>query len=328
MNRQHDGIHVLRTLSCFMVILLHISATYYYQFSDKWNAAVFFDCFTKACVPVFIMITGYLSMDNQVNAVSFYRKRFGKIALPILFFSLVYYLMKNDSIVAFPKALMYGPTEYHLWYMYMLCGLYLIMPFLQKIWFNSSLQEKTIIVGVWFFLHSAFPALNILSITVINPLDLFYLTNAGLWGYVFLGAYLKQIRKIHPFLCFIIFVIPSALMVYSTKVSSEIAGTPTAPFMYNLSMLTLIASVGIFMGLRDIKMRWLKPLIIQASRCSFGIYLIHVLIIKWVEGAIPSEVYNISPWLMMPLIATIVFSVSLVIIYLLRRVKFVEKLVG
>ncbi|WP_235502048.1 acyltransferase family protein, partial [Janthinobacterium sp. Ant5-2-1] len=73
---------MLRIVACFMVILLHVSAENFHAFGEKWWAANFYDSLTRACVPIFFMISGANLLSKDETLGTFFRKRFLKIIPP------------------------------------------------------------------------------------------------------------------------------------------------------------------------------------------------------------------------------------------------------
>lgn len=327
-NKEYDGIHLLRVISCFMVVLLHISAGYFHKFSARWDAALFYDAFARPCVPLFIMITGYLLLQRQEDAVHFYRKRFGRILLPLLFYSAGYFFFKNKTLDGFLSVFLSGPTEYHLWYMYMLCGLYFAMPFLQKIYAQSSNKELFIILMAWAVIYLVFPALSVFSLTAYNPTSVFYLSPVGYWGYAFLGAFLGTMGSKRNFEGALLYIAGSSITILSAYFFSAKNGFPSAPLMGHMTITTAIASTGVFLLLKDKKICIAKKLILHLSKSSFGIYLIHILIISQLRRFTPGWIYDLPPWILMPLLAAEVFAISAVIILSLKKIRYLRVLVG
>src|SRR5271154_6044285 len=134
-----DWISNLRLIALYAVIILH-SASPLLEHYDKvpaadWWQADFFNALVRFAVPVFVMITGALLLHREYEVGDFFKKRLSRVITPFLFWSLVYiaYSWYNDEIAFDADAwtntkqvlhlLKYG-SSYHLWYVYMLIGLY------------------------------------------------------------------------------------------------------------------------------------------------------------------------------------------------------------
>ena len=161
-----------RILACFVVVLLHVSAGVVtgIQNTDSayWWIGNVFDSLSRWCIPVFVMISGMLLLDKAKDEPLrvFYRKRLSRILVPLLFWTLFYLLFryfgeplvhgKPVSILTLAGSVLNGVPYAHLWYLYMLVGLYLLVPFLRKIAWHSTRNELL-------FLCSALFALSILG---------------------------------------------------------------------------------------------------------------------------------------------------------------------
>ncbi len=143
---------LLRCLACLSVVLLHstghfvVSEESYDFFGALMRSA------SSAGVPLFVMISGYFLLSNpkNVNCNYFYERRLKRIGVPLLFWSFFYVVLfvsmrwiKGASTIKASYVLgwLYQGTPgsgYHLWYLYMILGLYAITPFLTFIYKNYS----------------------------------------------------------------------------------------------------------------------------------------------------------------------------------------------
>src|SRR5207253_1791806 len=150
MDRRIDG---LRVAACFMVVLLHISAANIHEFGPKWWGANLWDSISRACVPLFFMISGATLLRKEEPLSQFMRKRAFRIMLPLLFWSAFYlwWLQYNGVDTGnWLVAILRGPTMFHLWYFYTIIGLYMFVPVIRKFYRHSTTQEKVWFLCVWF----------------------------------------------------------------------------------------------------------------------------------------------------------------------------------
>lgn len=102
----------------------------------QWWIGNIADSFTRWAVPAFVMITGALLLRSPLeeSPTAFYRRRLGRILLPLIFWSVLYMLWNTvrrgsvDWQTTLIK-LLTGSPYYHMWYIFMLVGLYLVAPF-------------------------------------------------------------------------------------------------------------------------------------------------------------------------------------------------------
>lgn len=168
MHKQRESNYdLLRILSCISVIVIHVSCSYTAAITD---VEVFGQCYTEhmlvscACnamsrfaVPCFVMLSGAFALADERNAEYkyFYKKTFKKIGIPALIFSVLYFFYscalavaavlikgKNLKRLLVPfKALIKGSPFAHMWFLYMLLGLYILTPLIIR--FRKSITKST-----------------------------------------------------------------------------------------------------------------------------------------------------------------------------------------
>ena len=194
----HSEIVWMRVFAAFLVVFLHASSDVFYSFEQGWYIAAFYIALAKPCVPLFLMITGYLLLAKDGKPGEFYKKRFLKILPPFIAYSVFYDILnvlvgKKESLVSTLYAFLSDPTKYNLWYLYVLIPIYLIMPFLRKIFLNSTESEIRWLCIVWAFFAVLLPAVNVFFPL---PIEFMGMSNfsafTSLLLYVFIGAYARR----------------------------------------------------------------------------------------------------------------------------------------
>lgn len=127
----------MRVIACFLVMMVHSTEPFYLG-ADKliltradmfW--ASFFDTFARACVPLFVVASSYLQFPLHYSTGEFFRRRVVRILPPFLIWTLVYALVWGEPVQNFKDLLLnFNYAAGHLWFVYMLLGLYLLMPLL------------------------------------------------------------------------------------------------------------------------------------------------------------------------------------------------------
>ena len=124
-------------------------------------------------VPVFFMITGmlFLRKEMHVKSSEWLFKYSRRILLALVVFGIPYAALKlvmadglsisllDKAILAFLSDTGFG----HLWYLYALIGIYLIMPVLKKFVDNASEGEIQLVLCALFVLDFCFPLFSRLS---------------------------------------------------------------------------------------------------------------------------------------------------------------------
>lgn len=157
-------IHVVRLLACIMVICTHTmyTASFYPVddfFTRKFDGLVYLA--TRPCVNLFFMITGFLILPYKEDAgvMDFYRKRIPRVLFPLLVWGVVYAWLPfflgekslTDSFVAFVLSPI-QQTDGILWYLFMLIGVYLAIPFLNAKIFTD---DKYLRLYLWLWIASS-----------------------------------------------------------------------------------------------------------------------------------------------------------------------------
>lgn len=149
----------LKVTACFMVMVVHSSEPFYLggngalieNGSDAlWLA--FFDSLARSCVPLFVIASSFLLFPLNYSAGTFFKKRAIKILIPFALWSLFYAFYWGDPATNLKGLLLnFNYPAGHLWFIYMLAGLYLIMPLLSPWARNVGKKELSVYIGIWFF---------------------------------------------------------------------------------------------------------------------------------------------------------------------------------
>lgn len=127
------GLDVLRVIACLAVITIHTAAIYFYSYNDLWAPVLLLNSFSRMAVPIFFMLTGFFILDSQLISIkSFYIKRYIRILIPFIITCIIYFFTPQHNDLSIYKYIIYCLThsiQYHLWYIYVLFGIYALIPF-------------------------------------------------------------------------------------------------------------------------------------------------------------------------------------------------------
>ena len=285
MIERNKNIDLLRVISCVMVIVLHISATYVNQNINNPNqwftVGNFIDSFMRVCVPIFLLISGAFNIGNKLNKdyVYFYKKTLKAIVLPTFIWGFFYctyitvvsalegYSPTPISIVSTYFRIFSGKPYYHMWYMYMLVGLYLVTPSICRIIDKIKVNQLFIIS----FLFIGVGIISNLFVNFVWPLEFI-----NYIGYYILGYCLKhhcnQDNRGGAYLWFYLLSSFSIFLITEVIVRFNIYNK-TLYFYSYLSPFVIVAAISIFVYfLRH------KEFNINVNRIqphTFNIYMIH-----------------------------------------------------
>ena len=148
-KKRNITLDIIRAFALFCVVGVHFflnSNFYNIKVSGiKMLVMIIFQSFFLVCVPLFLILTGYL--QNRKELTKDYYKGIKKIIITYLIFSLIFsvfvklYLHRNINLKVFILNLLrFKGTDYG-WYIEMYIGLFLLIPFLNLV-FNNIDQDK------------------------------------------------------------------------------------------------------------------------------------------------------------------------------------------
>ena len=177
----------IRLLAFFMLLCCHAADPFYaaaaYASSGsstdpelvawgiRWGSLV------RPCVPLFVMLTGVLALPIKESMETFYKKRIPRVLFPFIIWSILYYLTpwftgllgmdssiviklfswaESDSQTLSDGLTLVARIPYgfsfiacHMWYIYMLIGLYLYLPIFSAWVERATKRQKEIVLCLW-----------------------------------------------------------------------------------------------------------------------------------------------------------------------------------
>ena len=149
----------LRVTACFLVMMTHSCEPFYLGGEGSliltkadaiWMSIL--NVLPRACVALFIVASSYLQFPLHYQAGEFFRRRAVRVLVPFLFWTVVYALVWGEPVQNFKDLLLnFNYAAGHLWFVYMLIGLYLIMPLLSPWAEKVGKKELQVYLGIWLF---------------------------------------------------------------------------------------------------------------------------------------------------------------------------------
>lgn len=341
---------IIRISATFFVVWLHICAKLVCRFNEipsiDWEIANIIDSALRISVPLFIMLSGHLLLGKEESLGNYFNKRFSRILIPWLFWSIAYLsyfaYFHNEHIslkYAF-KTILTNQVSIHFWFIYMLIGLYLFIPIFRIFIKNSNQNERLYFLLFWFVAASCLPFLEQISYiftkkTIRFGFDLKMMS--GYTGYLLFGYILGQMKTDKKWIasawvsyitCFLI----TAYLVskYSFKVmdNAEVYYSPLSPFVVimSVSAFTLIKYYSSKMMCAPLFQNIIKDI----SLCSFGIYLIHPMILNFLNVHPLGNIITIKPGNTMYMIflkPVVIFILSYLIIKPVSCIPILKKII-
>lgn len=328
-------IDYLRVIAIVAVIAIHVTTVFYKQYADigpfNWWFANLLDSASRFSVPLFVMASGVVLLGRSIAPPEFLRKRAWRLLPPILFWNALYlvlgYFLWNPEhrslLDILATTLRQGYSYGHLWYLTMFACLMLFAPFINLFVRGEApgLRDFAWLAGLFLLfaaVHQAAVVVEEASGTEIAWYALF-----PLYLLYFIGGYVldRFQDRIHCPASVLIAVIAGtialgAVLNFGLYRYAGIEKDYLA--LYNVGPLVILCTFAVFQLLRQNAHRLnARPSISAWSDASFGIYLIHPLLIF---VSMPLSAF-FEDWLALFMVLDIagVALVSFLLISLLRR---------
>ena len=330
---------ILRVMECVAVIVIHLSGEMevlgdigdiYFWVGNIFNSLARF------AVPIFVMISGALLLNEEYNYSFEKIKRHIKKNIKFyIFWSLFYALFRYKEAILngdlsqaknFVISIING--EYHLWFIPMIIGLYLLVPLL-RLWVkkeNKKQVELFLVLSIVFSfviptIRIVFPNLN------IKLFDFFSLEHvSGYVSYFVLGWYLTCIKiNIKKVLLYFAGAISLAVSIFGTYLLSM--HYESFVHIYdNFAINVFLYSCVVFLIFQEAfnNGKYLDgncKFVTFISDNSMGIYAVHIFSMNLVYKL------HITVYPLVDLIANIilVFIISYTISFFMKKVPFFKQ---
>ena len=340
---------ILRIAAIFAVVAVHLSAQHWLDVDVSSRAWFAFNlhCTTgKWSVPIFVMISGALFLGRNISIRTILKKNVLRIAGVFVFWSALYALIdlvfRHVSPLAALSQFITG--HYHLWFLYMIVGLYLLIPLLRPIVQNETLSHYFLLLALVFtFL---LPQLALFS-SFVSPQLSMVIKTVSMYTYCyfplgftvyFIGGYYLSRRDFslkEEIVLYSVGILAFLFSIFAPVVHAKAQGAPSAVFYNYDSLNVLLTSVPIFVfakqhlnlsSSREGGDRQTKALafIRKLSKYSFGVYLVHPMVIELLQH-FGIDTFSCNAFLSVPLLAIFVFTASTAISALLNRIPIINK---
>ncbi len=340
-KKYHFYIDSLRALAIFLIVLIHVSANYVEAYKNvpfgSWLSGDLFDSFSRLGIPLFLMISGFLLLTNyQEDKIKiFIKKRFLKVFVPFLIWSAFYFFWRyffhgeQLSLLSIFRDFVTTKSYYHLGFFYYLLSLYIATPFIYQILKNKSLIVPFLLL--WF----VFVSVN----ELLRPFGLYsrlgseiFTSYLGIYviGYALGNNLLPWVNKFSAKVWFLIFLVCNFLIFVGTAFLTLIRGDFVSTLYIYYTPFVFLSSIAVFLIFKNInafefnrKHRLTTKIIKEISLVSFGIYLIHPVVIEVLYKYVVSRTAPITyphSLIFIPAFSVAVFVISSIIISVFKRI--------
>ncbi|NLR91621.1 acyltransferase [Flammeovirga agarivorans] len=296
----------LRVISITMVLMVHAIEIFYLavdHVSIKAGDEFWVNIMSsplRACVPLFVMASGYLLVPIKSSPKEFYKKRFARILIPFIIWSVLYavvpYIFGQDTFAVMQHKITtllhnFNLESGHLWFIYMLVGIYLFLPIISPWLKVASKRFVEFYLVLWFlssfhhYLKLAFPD-GVFGEVFWNEFhSLWYFS--GHLGFIVLAFYFRKFvhlnNKQSRILGLVIFgvgyAITAFLFGHFLSQTKEIYYVEMAWRFCTPNVILM--TIGLFLMIRTITVTNEKVygIIKELSRLSYGVYLSHLFFV-------------------------------------------------
>ncbi len=334
---------VMRIVAAFAIVVQHAGGQFWEVLfpSAEWEIRNFYISLVQWGVPVFIMISGalFLSPDKPLVIRRLFSKNILRIVYAFLFWSVIYTLvtegLSQGLKIAFISALK-GPP--HFWFLKIIIGIYLILPVLKSIAADEKAFNYLVgfVIITTFVISSIFNHVALFNQERMQAMVDYYsgygLASLNFTAYFIIGHWLfsHTISSWMKTVIYFMAVISFMGSAVATHWLSHYFGSCQSILYDDLHPFVLIQGVAVFIFFRDrfmtLSPQW-KRIVVKLSNCSFGIYLVHPLLIYLFTNFFGLSSSTFSVVWFAPVYIIFIFILSYLLVRLISLIPFMRKFV-
>lgn len=333
---------ILNILACFSVVLLHCNGiVHMYNDTAEWKGSLVIEVIFYFAVPIFLMLTGanLMGYRQKYDTKTFFKKRFLKVVIPFIFWSSAMVIWKTHtgalevtewSVSNLLNIFFVNEEETLYYFMFIIIGIYLTIPILSVLAEEKNRKILWYAVIAMFFTDTVFPVLGeAFDIAYNGYLSVLF---DGHIIYVLLGYLLstEDFDKKKRYIIYALGVLSCILRYFVTcNLSARDGETNRLLFSYTQFHAVFLASA-VFVFVKNIK--WdkfikkdkIKNILAKISGCSFGIYLIHKIVMHYEGRIMGLNEYSLTWRLGIPILT---YLITLLIVYILKKIPVLKRIV-
>lgn len=342
--RSIQYINRLRILAIYAVVTAHVAMGLTMQmrpFTANWWLGCWLFYIAHAAIPIFVMISGVLLLGNerQESALEFYKKRFYRVGIPLVFWSVVYLVVRQvvdgerltaGSIVGLIAT---GDPYYHLWFLYMIAGLYLVTPVLRTFVRHAPQRDRLFAIVIILLLANAYFQTDVLLWNNRRSIFTMFIPFIGyyLCGYELPRIDPKKIPTGFPSLAVIVSAI--YLVAFAPAFLSKQGGVGVRYLFDFFSLPMVFLSIAIFWaaymhdtsakppeGFRKTALEWV-------ASTTLGIYVLHPLVLALIKDRLGNHAGDGSFLLVVIVVPLATFAVCYLISSILMNIPLLRRTV-
>jgi len=283
-----------RILAVLAVVMIHVTMDFY-QFENSTLSYMLgnvFDSLSRYGVPLFVMISGALMLDENKNIPikKLFTKYILNVVLLFVSWSIICTFFATVEMLSLGKEVSFSEViinlvfgGFHMWYLIMIIGLYLTVPILKLFVKKENSDKIAYIILVSLFFVFLPPLLS--SLSSISGVFSFAGKQLARFEYGFIGVYptyfitgwyVFHVGIKHKKTVCLLAVNSVLLVILSVQVTGDYTNAYS-----NGNILIYAYSLGVFTFINSLcKNRDSKRSIETLSKLTFGVYIVHVLVLR------------------------------------------------
>ena len=337
----------LRAMAIIGIVFCHVSVPFVSQNLNNSNlyAVAFFDCFRDFSIPIFVMLSGILLLNRTESFKIFFKKRLSRLLIPFVFWAIIYILYSSDFTLSNICNIFFGQSGtlgVTFWFIWMIILMYIGIFIINKAvsFLNESSKDK------FFYLLTMFSLIyfTIIHFDLFSPFVSKIVYFASFITYIIIGYFIANYsfigEKINGhkvvFLTLIASVLSYCYYVFGVVVPGSFNAHAFVISSY-FNFLLLFISINVFVLFKYLsKSRIMDKIenshvgnaVILISKYSFGIYLVHYLIIDILRYNFLIHMTSPNPLIWIPLIVIVTLIICLLILWVLSQIPYLNKFSG
>lgn len=337
MNKRIVYMDILTCVSALFVVVLHSTLTVFnFRVDRSWFESLFLQSFFHWPVPIFFMLSGanLLSYRKKYSTLTFFQKRVKRVLLPFLVWSLIWAVFSylkgwshDFSIGHLAQLFIYNNVQNIFWFFYIIMGIYMCIPVLSAI---AKKENKKIIQYFILLCSLGNGAIPFIFGCIKQPVPWYTALpiTGGFLSYVLTGWYLVTFKLSNKlrYIIYALGVSSGCTIFIGTYLFSLPSGQLNQLFFDYNSIFVYFLSLAVFVLFQSIQWEsFITPKFIRlltiVSSTSFGVYIIHLFILFELDDYFHFDHTTIFYMTIFPLI---VFGISAVIVYIMKKAPFIK----
>lgn len=334
---------ILNIIAIIAVIAMHCNSIVHGKpNSTAWTTSLVIECICYFAVPLFCMLSGATLMNyrEKYDTKTFFKKRLLKVAIPFIFWAIIMFVWKIhigwiniqsiNTPIKFINAFFANKEEATYYFMFIILGLYLTMPLLSLLAKKKYTKQLWFVVLLYFIFNAFLP--NILGLFKIQLNTNLTVQLGGYVIFIILGYLLstQNINKKYRILIYIGAVIGLIYRFVTTFYLSKQAGSVVKTTWGYTSWHAILLTAAVFLIIKNLNFEKIitnskvRNFITKMSGCSFGIYLIHKIVMYYEQKILSIDVYSWQ-WRTIGIFST--YIICLAIVSIIKKLPLFKKIV-